>query len=254
MHYGRPVRNLRGMGWPILPDSFNAAAGGFESFSPNTPDATIVQMLTSQGQQLPPDLAARWAAQSGQQSSGAAGSASSSGSAAVSASGQPLSTQTGAGVSVANVSAITPTVYLWTMTDGSKHYADLNGNPVSYTPPPPTPVVTPAAGSQPIETVVTALPAITGNPASGTSGGLMTVGTPVPAVTASGQPISSTSGAPVQTVAPAASSDIMLGTFDLSAFLTGSIITGVPNWLLIAGGAAAFFMFSGGGGSTSRRR
>jgi hypothetical protein len=272
MQQRRPVRHhYRGMGWPILPDSFNAASGGFMSFSPNTADATIMQILTSQGQQLPPDLAAKWAAaQSGQQSSGAAGSASSSPAAAVSASGQPLSTQTGASVGVKVVAAIAPGVFLWTMTDGSSHYADASGNPVSYTPPPPVPVVTPAA-SQPTQSIV---PAITGNPADGTSGGLMTsntgtpmpppiflgppvpapVGTAVPAVTPSGVPISSTNGQPQPvntTLQP--SSDIMLGTFDLTAFLTGSIITGVPNWLLIAGGAAAFFMFSGGS-STSRRR
>jgi len=246
--------HLRGLGWPVLPDTFNTASGAAESFSPQTPDVSVVQVLTTQGQQLPPSLAAAWAAaQSGAGSSGAAGSGAQAPSPAIAPSGQPLSAQTGAGLGVRNVAAIAPGIFQWTMSDGSQHYGDINGNPVSYTPPPATPTVTPAQ-SQPTQSVVPSMITITGNPWDGTSGGFMTsappVGTPVPAVNPSGQRISTTNGTPAQTVAPA-SSDIMLGTFDLTAFLTGSLIGGVPNWLLL-GGAAALFFFSGGG--SPRRR
>lgn len=249
-------RGIRGLGWPVLPDFFHTAAGGFESFSPNTPDATVVQMLTQQGQQLPPDLAAAWAAaQSGAQSSGATGSAAASASPtpAVTPSGSPVSTQTGSGLGVKNVTSVAPGIFLLTMSDNSAYFGDINGTQVSYTPPPPIPVVTPAQ-SQVTQTVVPAAPGPVGNPFNGTSGGLMTVapsGTPVSAITPSGSPVSTTNGAVSPVVLPG-SSDIMLGTFDLSSFLKGSMIGGIPNWILLAGGAALLFM--GSGTSSHRRR
>src|ERR1700693_261523 len=56
------LRRSLGLGYPVLPDQLVTAAGIPESFSPQTPDATMMQILQGQNQQLPPDLAAKWAA------------------------------------------------------------------------------------------------------------------------------------------------------------------------------------------------
>lgn len=58
----RSRRGLRGLGYPIIPDQFTTAAGVPEAFSLKTPDATIMQILQQQGQQLPAALAAAMAA------------------------------------------------------------------------------------------------------------------------------------------------------------------------------------------------
>jgi len=97
------------LGYPILPDQFNAAGGAAFSFSPNTPDAITMQVLRRQGAQLPPDLAAKWAAAGGG-SSGAAGSIATSPSpaAAVTPSGQAISTQTSAPLPTTGAQAPSP--------------------------------------------------------------------------------------------------------------------------------------------------
>ncbi len=123
----------RRLGAPILPDQLVTAAGVSETFSPGTPDALMVQILKQQGQQLPPDLAAKMAA--------------------VTPSGQAVSTQTAAPVVLTSTIGIAPGVWKCLMSDGSSHYCDAHGNPISYTPPPPTPAVTPAAASLPTSAV-----------------------------------------------------------------------------------------------------
>lgn len=224
----RRRRGLRGLGYPILPDTFTTTAGVSESFSPNTPDAAMVAMLTSQGQQLPADLAAKLAA----------GSATST--PAVTPSGTPVSTQTGATVRLLNTIFVAPGVWNCLMSDGSSHYCDANANPISYTPPPP-PVTTPAAGSQPTSTVapaVTPVPAPTGTTA------------PPVAVTPAGGQISTTTGTPTSGTVVAS----VQGTLDsLMTWLEGSLIGGIPNWLLVGGAVAGLMMF-GSDGSSRRRR
>jgi hypothetical protein len=216
---------MRGLGYPILPDTFSTAAGVSESFSPNTPDAAMVAMLTSQGQQLPADLAAKLAAGVSTP--------------AVTASGTPVSTQTGAAVRLISTIAVAPGVWNCVMSDGSSHYCDGNANPISYTP--PAPVTTPATGSQPTSTVS---PAVTPQTFLGPP-----VQTPV-AVTPSGTPISTTTGTPTSSTVVAS----VQGTVDsLMTWLEGSLIGGIPNWLLVGGAVAGLMMF-GDDGSPRRRR
>src|SRR5260370_33828014 len=76
------------LGWPILPDTFNTASGASESFSPNTPDQQVFEILQQQDQALPAALAAKWAT--------------------VTASAAPVSTHTGARPTAANVQNIAP--------------------------------------------------------------------------------------------------------------------------------------------------
>lgn len=246
-HIPRPrvrPRRLHGLGYPILPDQFTTAAGVSEAFSPQTPDAIMMQILAGQNQQLPPDLAAAWAAaQSGNVPTVTTTPIPSNvppqylgPPVAITPSGAPISTQTGAGLRLMNIDTLNgvPGVYVCTMSDGSSHYCDVDGNAISYTRPAATPATTPAAGSQPTSTVVSP-------PASST---------PAPiAVTPSGVPISTTSGTPT---AAAPAGDIMIGSFDLSSLLFGSAIAGIPNWVFLAGGAALFFL--SGDSSSPRRR
>lgn len=192
-------------------------------------------------------------ATSGAQSSGATGSATQGSAAAVTPSGTPISTQTGTALRLISTTQVSgaPGVYQCQFSDGSQNYCDVDGNPITYTPPSSTPAVTPAAASQPTATVS---PTVTPVQAPAP-----TVSPAPTAVTPSGQVINTTTGdvqpATVATTA-ATSSDIMLGSFDLTQFLNGSLL-GIPMpYVLLGGGAAILFlMFSGSGsGSTSRRR
>jgi len=192
-----------------------------EAFSPNTPDATIVQVLTSQGQSLPAALAAAMAA------------------------GTPSTTYVAPNQSpISGSLAVAPGVWQWTRVDGTTFYGDVNQNPVSYTPPavtpaggviklgppPQGPVEPTPAGSQPAATVSTAV-------------------TPV-AVTPSGTPISTITGTPTSSTVVAAAQ----GELDsLMTWLKGSMIGGIPNWLLLGGAVAGLMMF-GDDGSSRRRR
>jgi hypothetical protein len=223
-----PTRRRRGLGAPILPDSWLGWA-----FSPGTPDATIMATLKQFGASLPPDLQAKW---------DAAQSTATSSSGAVTASGQPISTQTGAAVTLKNTISVAPGVWNCVMSDGSSHYCDVAGKPISYTPPAPAAAVaTPAASSQPTSVVS---PSVT--PAAQT--GVTALPAPV-AVTAAGAPISTTTGTPASSTVVAAAQ----GTLDsLMVWLKGSLIGGVPNWLLLGGAAAALFMFDGGSGARRR--
>jgi len=233
---------MRQLGYPVLPDSFITASGMSESFSPQTPDALMVSILQSQGQQLPADLAAKWAAaQAGTPPPSSSPANPANG--ALTPSGQPISTQTGQAVTLVNTIAIAPGVFSCVMSDGSSHYCDANSQPISYTPPAPVPMTTPAAGSQPTSTVS---PVVTPAPQTG-----ITSVTPV-AVTPAGGQISTTTGTPASTtVLPAG----VQSTLDsLTTWLKGSLIGGVPNWLILGGAAAAFFMFSDGASSSGRRR
>jgi hypothetical protein len=231
MNRGFPIRRRRrGLGYPILPDSWPGMA-----FSPGTPDAIQMAVLKQMSASLPPDLQAKWDA--------AQAAAASSTTAAVTASGTPISTQTGAAVTAVNSIFVAPGVWLWTMSDGSSHYVDVAGNPVSYTPPAPTPATTPAAGSQPTAVVA---PAVTPTPAP------VPAVTPV-AVTPAGAQISTTTGTPAPTSAGVVSS--VEGTLDsLMSWLKGSLIGGIPNWLLVGGAVAGMMMFGGDGSSSRRRR
>lgn len=214
------------LGYPVLPDNFTTAAGVPESFSPQTPDSLVIHILGNQNQQLPPDLAAKW----GAQSSGAAGSAAQPPAPAVTPSGQPISTQTAAPVRLLNLSTIAPGVFRCSMSDGTSHYCDPAGNPISYAPPPAQPAVTPAAASLPTAAVspsVQPIPPSTPQPGAAPA-----------AVTAGGQIISSTSGAP-QPGAPAPSADFNLSS--IFAWLQGSMFGGLPNWLLVGGAALLLF-------------
>jgi hypothetical protein len=223
-------RRLSGLGYPVLPDSFTTAAGVPESFSPQTADATVVSILQSQGQQLPAALAAKWAA----------AQANPATTPAVTASGTPVSTQTGAAITLLSTIAVAPGVWSCVMSDGTSHYCDQNQNPISYTPPPP-PVATPAATSQPTSTVAPAVtPAPTTVPAT----------TPA-AVTPSGAPISTTTGAPTSgTLVSTVGTEVD----SLVTWLEGSLIGGIPNWVLLGGAVAGLMMFGGDGGGSSRRR
>lgn len=248
----RPVRQFRGMGWPILPDSFHSASGGFQSFSPNTPDATVMQFLNAQGQALPPDLAAQWAA---------AQAGGGSGNTAVNPSGQPVSTQTGAGIRVLNTTVVAPGVWRWDMSDGSSYYADSIGNPINYSPAAPS--ITPAGGStavvpvasqvpipQPMPMVPSMPPPLFLGPPQQAPGSTPTAPAPPVAVTPGGTPISTVTTAPAPVAAPQAAG------FDLSgitAWLQGSLISGVPNWMLVAGGVVGVIMLSSGGSSGRKR-
>jgi hypothetical protein len=236
----RPRRaNLQGLGYPILPDSFTTAAGVPESFSPGTPDAVMLSILQSQGQQLPADLAAKMAAPltAPNPSSSPANPAPG----ALTPSGQPISTQTGNAVTLMTQIAIAPGVWQCVMSDGSSHYCDVNSNPISYTPPAVMPATTPAAGSQPTSTVspsVTPTPSPTPQPVT------------VVAVTPAGGQISTTSGAPAGTPAAGQSSSFIDSA--LAWLQTPSFLGFVPNWALLAAGAALLFMSNEGGGQRRR--
>jgi hypothetical protein len=235
MRGGYPIRVVRrrGLGAPVLPDNLITAAGISESFSPGTPDAIIMNVLQTQGQQLPADLAAKWAAAQGDLTTTPQPAPAIQPvilpPVAVTASGSPVSTQTGAAITLMNTIAVAPGVWKCIMSDGSSHYCDVNQNPISYTPP-ATPVTTPAS-SQPASTVSTAV-----NPV---------------AVTPSGTPISTTTGAPASGTVIAS----VQGELDsLMTWLEGSMIGGIPNWLLVGGVVAGLMMFGGDGGGSSRRR
>jgi hypothetical protein len=242
----RPFR--RGLGYPILPDNFTTAQGSPWSFSPGTPDAIQMEVLTQGGQTLPLDLQAKWDAAQGTLTTTtqpAPAITPTTAPPAVTASGTPISTQTGAAVTLLNNIAVpgAPGVFQCFMSDGSSHYCDQNTNPISYTPPPP-PVATPAAVSQPTSVVA---PAVTPQ---------AFLGPPVqapPAVTPAGTQISTTTGTPAPTSAAVVSS--VESTLDsLMTWLKGSLIGGIPNWLLLGGAAAGLMMFGGDGGSSRRRR
>jgi len=231
---------MRGLGYPVLPDSFVTSSGVSESFSPQTPDAVMMSILLSQGQQLPADLAAKWAAaQAGTPLPSSSPANPASG--ALTPSGQPISTQTGQAVSLLSTIAVAPGVWRCVMSDGTSRYCDANQNQINYTPPPP-PAAVPAAS---LPTSVVA-PTVTTYPQTGITAGV----TPV-AVTPAGGQISTTTGTPTSGTLVAS----VQGTVDsLMTWLEGSLIGGVPNWLLLGGAAAALFMFSGPGGSSPRRR
>jgi hypothetical protein len=232
---GPRVRGLRGLGFPVLPAQLVTAAGLSESFSPDTPDAIMISVLQSQGQQLPAALAAKWAAA---QTAPVVTPAAST--PAVTASGTPVSTQSGAALTLKTTIAVAPGVWSCLMSDGSSHYCDVGGNPISYTPP-AAPVATPAASSQPTAVVS---PAVTPSPTT------TPTTTPV-AVTPSGTPISTTTGTPTTGTVIAS----VQGELDsLMTWLEGSLIGGIPNWLLVGGAVAGLMMFGGDGGSTRRRR
>lgn len=239
----RGRRGMRGLGYPVLPDSFVTAAGISESFSPQTPDATVISLLQSQGQQLPPDLAAKWAA--AQPGSGIVNPiilppGQTTDTPAVTPSGAPVSTQTGQTVTLVSTVSIAPGVWRCIMSDGSQRYCDANGAAINYTPP-VTPTTTPAAGSQPTAVVS---PTVTTTPSSAP-----VPGTGIVALTPSGETINSTTGLP--TTAPV--TPISTDTLDsITTWLEGSMIAGIPNWLLLGGAAAALFLFDGGSGGKRR--
>ena len=219
------VRRLQGLGAPLIPDQFTTAAGAPESFSPGTPDAIIVQVLQQQGQALPADIAAAYAA--GQSSAA-----------------QPLQKTVTSSLSVAHG------VWLWTRSDGTTFYGDANQNPVSYTPPPPpavapsgTPVAAPPA--QPVVTITTT-PAAASQPTATvapTPGSVQAT----PAVTPSGTPISTVTGAPLVPTTPAPSTSILPSS-------VASIFSSLPTWAWLGIGVGALFLFSDGGSSSGRRR
>jgi len=224
----RRRRGLRGLGYPIIPDQFTTAAGVPEAFSPGTADATIVQVLTSQGQQLPAALAAAMAA------------------------GTPSTTYVAPNQSpISNSLAVAPGVWQYTRVDGTTFYGDANQNPVSYTPP----AVTPAGGTIPVPPalntpVITPAPVATTPASSQPASTVSTAVTPV-AVTPSGAPISTTTGTPTSgTVVASVQGELS----SLMTWLEGSLIGGIPNWLLVGGAIAGLMMFGGDGGSSSRRR
>jgi len=228
-------RGLRGLGYPIIPDQFTTAAGVPEAFSPGTADATIVQVLTSQGQQLPAALVAAMAA----------GTRSTT---YVAPNQSPIS----GSVNVA------PGVWVWTRTDGTQFYGDANQNPVNYVPPVTEfapPAVTPAGGTIALPPtlstpVITPAPVATTPANSQPASTVSTAVTPV-AVTPSGAPISTTTGAPTSgTVIASVQGELS----SLMTWLEGSLIGGIPNWLLVGGAIAGLMMFGGDGGSSSRRR
>lgn len=148
----------------------------------------------------------------------------------VTPSGQLVSTQTGSGVSLASVTPVASGVYQCTYSNGTHNYCDASGNPISYSPPVSQPAVTPP----PVQTSAQPAPA-----------------PPVPqnyipvAVSPSGTPVNTVTGAPAAAV-PAPASAVSAG-FDFNsiwAWLQGSMFGGIPNWILVAGGAA-LFLFSG---------
>ena len=233
-------RGFTGIGYPVLPDQFVTAAGLPEAFSPGSPDALIVRILQGQGQQLPADLAAKLAAaQTTATTTDPTQSPANPAPGALTPSGQPISTQTGAAITLLNTIAVAPGVWTCVMSDGSSHYCDVAGKPISYTPPAPAPATTPAAGSQPTQTVA---PAVTPTPSP----------TPAPApvaVTPAGGQISTTTGTPQASIVPT-----VQGMLDsVMTWLKGSLIGGVPNWALLGGAAAILLMFSEDGGAHRRR-
>lgn len=209
---------LAGLGFPVLPDNFNAASGTAFSFSPQTPDSVVMTILAQNNAKLPPDLAAKWAASQG----------------AVTPAGTPVSTQTGQTLTLRNSLFIAPGVFLCTMSDGSQHYCDGGGAYISYTPPPVTPAVSPSVSPVTAPVPPTPMPVTPNTPA---------------AVTPSGTPISTTTGSTTPAVAPAPPPSILPA--GLSSWLTGTMIGGVPNWVLLAGGGALLLSMSGG---TGRKR
>jgi hypothetical protein len=240
------ARRLHGLGYPILPDNFTTAAGVSESFSPQTPDSIVMQILTQQNQALPADLAAAWAAaaQSNVPTVTATPPAPIPSNVppqflgppvAITPGGTPISTQTGAGLRLTNITAVNGVtgVYVCTLSDGSSHYCDVDGNAISYTPPASTPATTPAAGSF-----------------NWTNPPIITPMYVPPAVTPSGQPISTTSGTPT---APAAAAAPAFDLSSITSWLSGSMFLGIPNWMVLAGGAGALFLL-GDSGSSPRRR
>jgi hypothetical protein len=233
-------RRRRGLGYPVLPDQFVTAAGVSESFSPQTPDPTVVSILQSQGQQLPADLAAKWAAaQAGPPSPSSSPANPANG--ALTPSGQPISTQTGQSVTLMTTIGIAPGVWQCVMSDGSSHYCDVAGQPISYSPPAVTPATTPAAGSQPTSVVspsVTPTPSPTPQPIT------------VVAVTPAGGQISTTSGTPAAVTTAAGQSSFIDSA--LAWLQTPSFLGFVPNWALVAAGAALLFMSEDSG--SHRRR
>lgn len=239
----RGRRGMRGLGSPVLPDSWAGWA-----FSPGTPDATIIATLKQFGASLPPDLQAKWdAAQATSPAPVTTPNPSQSPAnpapGALTPSGQPISTQTGQAITLANLLAVQGAsgVFQCVMSDGSSHYCDVAGQPISYTPPAPTPVTTPAASSQPTSTVSPSVSPVPSTPASVT----------VVAVTPAGGQISTTTGTPT-------SADVIAtvqGEVEsLMTWLKGSLIGGVPNWLLLGGAVTGLLMFSGDGQSSRRRR
>jgi hypothetical protein len=158
---------------------------------------------------------------------------------AVTPSGTPVSTQTGAAITLVAQNEVVPGVWNCVMSDGTTHYCDNNQNPISYTPP-PAPVATPATSSQPTSVVA---PAVTPTPAT------VPATTPA-AVTPSGTPISTTTGTPTSgTVISSVQGELS----SLMTWLEGSLIGGIPNWLLVGGAVAGLMMFGDDGGSRRRR-
>lgn len=233
-------RRLSGLGYPIIPDQFTTAGGVPEAFSLQTPDATIVQILQQQGQQLPAALAAAMAA----------GVASTT---YVAPNQSPIT----ASVNVA------PGVWLWTRADGTQFYGDASQNPVSYTPPAVTPsgtpIAVPPAMNTPTTTTPTVVttPATTSQPTSTVAPAVTPTPTPLPAttpvaVTPSGTVISTTTGTPATSGTVVAATQGAVSS--LVTWLEGSLIGGIPNWLLLGGAVAGLMMFGGDGSSGSRRR
>lgn len=213
----------------------NNGNGTYTRYTQNSPQCGPGQIITP----------AQWAAETGQASSGATGSAVQGSTAAVTPSGQTISTQTAQGLRLVNINNISPGVYQCTFSDGSKNYCDADGNPMSYTPPTGTPSITPAQGlpiSSVAPTVVTQppVPGFLGPPVHAPA----VQGTPVPAVTPGNQPMNSVTGS----AAPSLS--------NITTWLQGTLIGGIPNWMLVAGaaGVAALFMFSDGESPSPRHR
>ena len=183
----------------------------------------MVAILQSQGQQLPTALAAAMAA----------GTASTT---YVAPNQSPISNSLNVAVGV----------WMYTRADGTTFYGDANQKPVNYTPPAVSPSgtqipVPPALNTPPVTTTPTVTtPAAISQPAANTA----------IAVTPSGAQISTTTGAPTSGTVIAS----VQGTVDsLMTWLEGSLIGGIPNWLLL-GGAVAGLMIFGGPGSSPRRR
>lgn len=230
--YMRHRRRLRGLGYPIIPDQFTTAAGVPEAFSPKTPDATVVQILQSQGQQLPAALASAMAA------------------------GAPSTTYVAPNqLPVSSSVNVAPGVWQWTRVDGTKFYGDASGNPVGYTPSAVTPsggvialpptLNTPPTTPAPVATTPASSPAAPPVAFVGPS-----TPAPQPAVTPAGAPISSTTGTPTSgTVVSSVEGELD----SIMTWLKGSMLGGIPNWLLVGGAVAGLMMF-GDDGSSRRRR
>jgi hypothetical protein len=221
----RRRRGLRGLGYPIIPDQFTTAGGVPEAFSPKTADATIVQILQQQGQQLPAALASAMAA------------------------GTPSTTYVAPNQSPISSSVnVAPGVWQWTRVDGTTFYGDANQNPVSYTPA----AVTPAGGVVPLPPAISTPVTTPAPPAVVTTPVVTPIVPGTPALTPSGTLISTTTGTPATSGTVVAAAESSLDS--LMSWLEGSMIGGIPNWLLLGGAVAGLMMFGGDGGSSSRRR